>query len=75
MKQIKTPTLNDIARQLEALQNSIDELQQENKALKLGQDRMELAISQPDAVQNIKDEVLAQNDEAIMNLVEELKRR
>ncbi|MDP6729548.1 MAG: hypothetical protein QF675_06200 [SAR324 cluster bacterium] len=75
MKQIKTPTLNDIARQLEALQNSIDELQQENKALKRGQDRMELAISQPDAVQNIKDEVRAQNDEAIMNLVEELKRR
>jgi len=75
MKQIKTPTLNDIARQLEALQNSIDELQQENKALKLGQDRMELAISLPDAVQNIKDEVRAQNDEAIMNLVEELKIR
>ncbi len=59
MKQIKTPTLNDIARQLEALQNSIDELQQENKALKRGQDRVELAISQPDAVQNLKDEVAA----------------
>ena len=75
MKQIKTPTLNDIARQLEALQNSIDELQQENKALKRGQDRVELAISQPDAVQNLKDEVAAQNDAAIMDLVQEMKTR
>ena len=75
MKQIKTPTLNDIARQLEALQNSIDELQQENKALKLGQDRMELAINQPDAVQNLKDEVAAQNDVAIRDLVQEMKTR
>ena len=75
MKQIKTPTLNDIARQLEALQNSIDELQQENKALKLGQDRVELAISQPDAVQNLKDEVAAQNDVAIRDLVQEMKTR
>ena len=75
MKQIKTPTLNDIARQLEALQNSIDELQQENKALKLGQDRVELAISQPDAVQNLKDEVAAQNDAAIRDLVQEMKTR
>ncbi|MDP7331763.1 MAG: hypothetical protein QF832_01735 [SAR324 cluster bacterium] len=75
MKQIKTPTLNDIARQLEALQNSIDELQQENKALKRGQDRVELAISQPDAVQNLKDEVAAQNDVAIRDLVQEMKTR
>ena len=75
MKQIKTPTLNDIARQLEALQNSIDELQQENKALKLGQDRMELDINQPDAVQNLKDEVAAQNDVAIRDLVQEMKTR
>jgi predicted nuclease with TOPRIM domain len=75
MKQIKTPTLNDIARQLEALQNSIDELQQENKALKRGQDRVELAISQPDAVQNLKDEVAAQNDAAIRDLVQEMKTR
>ena len=75
MKQIKTPTLNDIARQLEALQNSIDELQQENKAMKRGQDRVELAISQPDAVQNLKDEVAAQNDVAIRDLVQEMKTR
>ncbi len=75
MKQIKTPTLNDIARQLEALQNSIDELQQENKALKRGQDRVELAINQPDAVQNLKDEVAAQNDVAIRDLVQEMKTR
>ena len=75
MKQIKTPTLNDIARQLEALQKSIDELQQENKALKRGQDRVELAISQPDAVQNLKDEVAAQNDVAIRDLVQEMKTR
>ena len=75
MKQIKIPSLNDIARQLEALQNSIDELQQENKALKRGQDRVELAISQPDAVQNLKDEVAAQNDVAIRDLVQEMKTR
>ncbi len=75
MKQIKIPSLNDIARQLEALQKSIDELQQENKALKRGQDRVELAISQPDAVQNLKDEVAAQNDVAIRDLVQEMKTR
>jgi predicted nuclease with TOPRIM domain len=75
MKQIKIPSLNDIARQLEALQKSIDELQQENKALKRGQDRVELAISQPDAVQNLKDEVAAQNDAAIRDLVQEMKTR
>ena len=75
MKQNQTPSLKDIARQLETLQKSVEALHQENIALKRGQDRMELAISQPDAVQNIKDEVRAQNDEAIMNLVEELKIR
>ena len=75
MKQNQTPSLKDIARQLETLQKSVEALHQENIALKRGQDRMELAISQPDAVQNIKDEVRAQNDEAIMNLVEELKTR
>ena len=75
MKQNQTPSLKNIARQLETLQKSVEALHQENKALKRGQDRMELAISQPDAVQNIKDEVRAQNDEAIMNLVEELKIR
>mgnify|MGYP001372575255 FL=1 len=75
MKQNQTPSLKDIARQLETLQKSVEALHQENIALKRGQDRMELAISQPEAVQNIKDEVRAQNDEAIMNLVEELKIR
>ena len=75
MKQNQTPSLKDIARQLDTLQKSVEALHQENIALKRGQDRMELAISQPDAVQNIKDEVRAQNDEAIMNLVEELKTR
>lgn len=75
MKQTKSPSLQDIARQLEALQKSVDSLHQENVALKRGQDRMELAISQPEAVQNLKEEIRAQNDAAIMNLVEELKTR
>ena len=75
MKQNQTPSLKDIARQLETLQKSVEALHQENKALKRGQDRVELAISQPDAVQNLKDEVAAQNDVAIRDLVQEMKTR